>query len=160
MLPDTRGAAQDALATTRAAGEGPGAVQHGSELNDSQAAGRLLECQAVQGLCQLLEHHVTVLEQSQEPVGCMLHAEDSDAGVPSFAFPFPRHMTEHTLCTGLDTAGLLWSCRANSFGSYAYIYICDSITTVAICNMLTTIWIIHCHSCMLFIWNALVFVDT
>lgn len=34
--------------------------------------GRLLECEAVQGLCQLLEHHVTVLEQSQSPLNSLL----------------------------------------------------------------------------------------
>ena len=46
----------------------------------AQAAGRLLECEAVQGLCQLLEHHVAVLEQSQEPVGNLLQPGDSQAG--------------------------------------------------------------------------------
>jgi len=45
------------------------------------AEGRLLECEAVQGLCQLLEHHVAVLEQSQEPVGSLLQSEATQAGM-------------------------------------------------------------------------------
>lgn len=46
---------------------------------DSKVEGRLLECEAVQGLCQLLEHHVTVLEQSQEPLNSLLQPA-ADAG--------------------------------------------------------------------------------
>ena len=43
-----------------------------AERVDSKVEGRLLECEAVQGLCQLLEHHVMVLEQSQEPLNSLL----------------------------------------------------------------------------------------
>jgi len=57
-----------------AAGTAPGA-------GTSPAEGRLLECEAVQGLCQLLEHHVAVLEQSQEPVGSLLQSEATQAGM-------------------------------------------------------------------------------
>ncbi|KAL3148684.1 hypothetical protein ABBQ38_014099 [Trebouxia sp. C0009 RCD-2024] len=49
----------------RAAGQDTGAV-------GGSIAGSLLECQAVQGLCQLLEHHLAVLEQSQTPLGDLL----------------------------------------------------------------------------------------
>jgi hypothetical protein len=58
----------------RAAGTDPGAGARPAE-------GRLLECEAVQGLCQLLEHHVAVLEQSQEPVGSLLQSEATQAGM-------------------------------------------------------------------------------
>lgn len=58
----------------RAAGTDPGAGSRPAE-------GRLLECEAVQGLCQLLEHHVAVLEQSQEPVGSLLQSEPAQAGM-------------------------------------------------------------------------------
>ena len=51
---------------------GPEWVAVDSKLGDSHNAGRLLECQAVQGLCQLLEHHLAVLEQSQRPMGDLL----------------------------------------------------------------------------------------
>ncbi|DBB14510.1 TPA: hypothetical protein ACH3X3_004792 [Trebouxia sp. C0006] len=57
----------------RAAGTDPWAGSRPAE-------GRLLECEAVQGLCQLLEHHVAVLEQSQEPVGSLLQSEATQAG--------------------------------------------------------------------------------
>ncbi|KAL0020086.1 hypothetical protein WJX79_009298 [Trebouxia sp. C0005] len=63
----------------RAAGTDPGA---GSDpgAGTRPAEGRLLECEAVQGLCQLLEHHVAVLEQSQKPVGSLLQSESTQAG--------------------------------------------------------------------------------
>lgn len=72
--------------TLERAGSGPEAadnspeVGQGSEMRGRQATGRLLECQAVQGLCQLLEHHVAVLEQSQQPVGNMLQSEATQNG--------------------------------------------------------------------------------
>lgn len=44
-------------------------------------AGRLLECEAVQGLCQLLEHHLAVLEQSQTPLGDLLQPEAPQDGM-------------------------------------------------------------------------------
>ena len=39
----------------------------------------MLEAQAVQGLCQLLEHHIVVLDQSQRPLGDLLQADNADA---------------------------------------------------------------------------------
>ena len=54
---------------------GPEWAGVGSKMGDSHGAGRLLECQAVQGLCQLLEHHLAVLEQSQQPMGDLLQPE-------------------------------------------------------------------------------------
>ena len=65
-----------------AAGRGPGAKSNGPESAELGSktgevcdAGRVLECQAVQGLCQLMEHHLAVLEQSQQPLGELLQPE-------------------------------------------------------------------------------------
>ena len=65
----------------RAAGDAARAVGTDPEAGFRPAEGRLLECEAVQGLCQLLEHHVAVLEQSQEPIGSLLQFEPTQAGM-------------------------------------------------------------------------------
>ena len=76
-----------ASGTLESAGSAPWAAENstevgqGSEVRGGQATGRLLECQAVQGLCQLLEHHVAVLEQSQEPVGKLLQSDATQNGM-------------------------------------------------------------------------------
>lgn len=70
--------------TPEAAGSGPGADASdpaASRMGDSGMAGRLLECEAVQGLCQLLEHHLAVLEQSQTPLGDLLQPEAPQDGM-------------------------------------------------------------------------------
>lgn len=79
MVPHSRKTTAD---PPEAAGIGPGAVTNDPESagldkndGDSRHAGRLLECQAVQGLCQLLEHHLAVLEQSQQPLSDLLQPE-------------------------------------------------------------------------------------
>ena len=84
MVPHSRKTTTD---PPEASGGGPGADTNGPELaglgkkeGDSQTAGRLLECQAVQGLCQLLEHHLAVLEQSQQPLGDLLQPEAMPEG--------------------------------------------------------------------------------
>ncbi|DBA92530.1 TPA: hypothetical protein ACH3X1_002761 [Trebouxia sp. C0004] len=64
----------------RAAGDPAGAAGTDPGTGSRPTEGRLLECEAVQGLCQLLEHHVAVLEQSQEPVGSLLQSEATQAG--------------------------------------------------------------------------------
>ena len=66
--------------THKAARPSPEATENQPGAVANQAEGRLLECQAVQGLCQLLEHHVAVLEQSQEPVGSLLQSDAAQAG--------------------------------------------------------------------------------
>ena len=99
MVPHSRKTTTD---PPEAAGGGPGVDTNGPESaglgkkeGDSQIAGRLLECQAVQGLCQLLEHHLAVLEQSQQPLGDLLQPE---------ARPDGRHEphTTHRLCVTLQ----------------------------------------------------------
>ena len=57
----------------------PGAVPNRPALDDALPQGRLLEAQAVQGLCQLLEHHLIVLDQSQRPLGSLLQADNAEA---------------------------------------------------------------------------------
>jgi len=75
----------------RAAGDAASAAGTDSGAGPRPAEGRLLECEAVQGLCQLLEHHVAVLEQSQEPVGCLLQSEPAQAGMRRAAGFAVRH---------------------------------------------------------------------
>lgn len=74
MVPHSRKSTAD---PPRAAANSPGADgrESAARVGDSCAAGRLLECQAVQGLCQLLEHHLAVLEQSQQPLSNLLQPE-------------------------------------------------------------------------------------
>ena len=69
-----------ARAEGNAAEDPPRAATPCPEAAGTQSEGRLLECEAVQGLCQLLEHHVTVLEQSQEPIGSLLQPNPTEAG--------------------------------------------------------------------------------
>ena len=68
--------------------------------SEHQAAGQLLECQAVQGLCQLLEHHVAVLEQSQEPMGKLLEpgaTQDSECMCNCSIAILPAPYQQHAL---------------------------------------------------------------
>lgn len=70
-----RGALVLALNSPRAAGNSSEDAEQGPGAACSKSKGRLLECEAVQGLCQLLEHHIAVLEQSQKPLGSLLQSD-------------------------------------------------------------------------------------
>lgn len=76
--------------------DGPKSSGLGSKMGEGCNAGRVLECQAVQGLCQLLEHHLAVLEQSQQPLGDLLQPE---------AMPDGTHLHVHHQWIMLHTLG-------------------------------------------------------
>ena len=103
-----------AQTSPEAVANGPGAVSNGPgaaampnrlSAGDAQAEGHLLEAQAVQGLCQLLEHHLAVLGQSQKPLGNLLQADHASTGVQKVLqiLVLPGHtdascqLLEHTL---------------------------------------------------------------
>lgn len=99
MVPHSRKTTTDPAEAVRSGPEadtiGPDSGKLGSRMDDGHEAGRVLECQAVQGLCQLLEHHLAVLEQSQQPLGILLQPE---------AMPDGRHVQrkkDHALKPGV-----------------------------------------------------------
>ena len=101
---------------------GPESVGLGSRMGGGCHAGRVLECHAVQGLCQLLEHHLAVLEQSQQPLGDLLQPE---------AMPDGRHVQEWIMLHILgfadpaaETLGFCLGCWAQSVSHWWFYLEC------------------------------------